>query len=336
MTTTNSDISNGLDLKVVAKLFAESQSLKQFETLLNNPDSVFCNLDINGDGNVDYLRVVGVSEGDDRLIVLQAVLAPDIYQDVASIYVEKEEKTNSIAIQIIGDEYVYGTNYIVEPIYIYRPLIYNYLWAPSWVAYISPYYWDCYPYWWFTHRCWVHERYLNRCHCFHMYHHHHCSFKHGNEPHHKYYDMHRRASHREYADTHYKNSFVWRNIGMRNAHDFRRRNNLTKTQIRNYPIRQQGSKQLQYPVRQNYNRSTQNVGTRSQYQRNGSNTNTQRNGSVYGRTGRGSVNVNSHRQIQHYQSTSTRNNHYAGRSGNNTSSRSGSHSRTSNGNIRRR
>ena len=99
----SSDISEGLDLKVVAKLFAESKNLEQFETMLNNPDSAFCNLDLNGDGQVDYLRVVETGEGNKRLIVLQAILAKDIYQDVATIYVEKDEK-NEVSVQIVGDE----------------------------------------------------------------------------------------------------------------------------------------------------------------------------------------------------------------------------------------
>ena len=86
----STDISEGLDLKVVAKLFAEAKNLEEFETMLNNPDSAFCNLDLNGDGQVDYLRVVETGEGSKRLIVLQAVLAKDIFQDVASIYVEKD------------------------------------------------------------------------------------------------------------------------------------------------------------------------------------------------------------------------------------------------------
>ena len=49
VSATNSDISQGLDLRVVAKLFAEAKNLEQFETMLNNPDSAFNNLDLNGD-----------------------------------------------------------------------------------------------------------------------------------------------------------------------------------------------------------------------------------------------------------------------------------------------
>ena len=186
VTSTSSDISDGLDLKVVAKLFAESKDLEEFEMLLNHPDSAFCNLDLNGDNQVDYLRVVETGEGDSRLIVLQAVLAKDIYQDVASIYVKKDN--DNVSVQIIGDEYVYGTNYIIEPAYIYRPVIYTYLWSPYWRCYYSPWYWGYYPRWWYVHNCYAHNWYWHHCYTYHR-HHYGCSFHHGHHPHHGYYEI---------------------------------------------------------------------------------------------------------------------------------------------------
>ena len=293
VTANNEDISNGLDLKVVAKLFAESQNLKQFEALINNPDSMFCNLDINGDGDVDYLRVVSTGEGNSRLIVLQAVLAPDIYQDVASIYVEKEEKTNEVSVQIIGDEYVYGTNYIIEPVYIYRPLIYSYLWTTSWVAWTSPYYWGCYPHWWYVHRCWLYDRYWHRCYNFHRHHHHYCSFRHGHEPNHRYHDMHGRASHHEYADRHHGTSFKDRNAGSHNAHDIHRggveqRKPTNHGQSVRQPVngQQVGSRSA---ASQRGGQQTTSRRPSQPQQRSGGNVNTQRSGSDYQRSGKGSV-----------------------------------------------
>ncbi|MBO4577358.1 MAG: hypothetical protein J5688_01485, partial [Paludibacteraceae bacterium] len=82
------DISQALDLKAVATLFGTVKTVEEFETLLNNPDSAFTNLDLNGDGVVDYLRVVETSSDNKHLVVIQAVLAKDVFQDVASIYVE--------------------------------------------------------------------------------------------------------------------------------------------------------------------------------------------------------------------------------------------------------
>ena len=215
----SSDISEGLDLKVVAKLFAEAKNLEEFETMLNNPDSAFCNLDLNGDGQVDYLRVVEIGEGNKRLIVLQAILAKDIFQDVASIYVEKNEK-NEVSVQIIGDEYVYGTNYIIEPVYVYRPVIYDWFWSPAWYAWTSPWYWGYWPGWWYVHNCWAHDWYWHHCYAFH-HHHHYCSFRPGRTVRHGYHELHSTVGRRDYAIVHPDNSFARRNSGMTNAREIR-------------------------------------------------------------------------------------------------------------------
>ena len=218
VTANSEDISAGLDLTVVANLFAEAQNIEDFELMLNQPDSMFCNLDLNGDGNVDYIRVIEVGEGNKRLIVLQALLGPDIYQDVASIYVEKED--SKVAVQIIGDEYVYGTNYIIEPTYVYYPRIYRWLWSPVWHCWYSPWYWDYYPRWWYIHHCWFYDRYYMHCHHFHR--HHYCSFHRGHHPRPHYHDMHQPVHHHEYADHHPNSSFQHRNTGKTNAHELTR------------------------------------------------------------------------------------------------------------------
>ena len=216
----SSDISEGLDLKVVAKLFAEAKNLEEFETMLNNPDSAFCNLDLNGDGQIDYLRVVETGEGNKRLIVLQAVLAKDIYQDVASIYVEKNEK-DEVSVQIVGDEYVYGVNYIIEPVYVYRPVIYDWFWCDAWYAWHSPWYWGYWPGWWYAHRCWACDWYWSHCYAYHRCHHY-CSFRNGREPRRGYQELRSGVTRREYATAHPEKTFAVRNAGRTNASEIRR------------------------------------------------------------------------------------------------------------------
>ena len=223
----SSDISEGLDLKVVAKLFAEAKNLEEFETMLNNPDSAFCNLDLNGDGQVDYLRVIETGEGNKRLIVLQAVLAKDIYQDVASIYVEKDAN-DQVSVQIIGDEYVYGTAYIIEPIYVYRPLIYDWFWCDTWYAWYSPWYWGYYPDWWYVHNCWARDWYWHRCYAWH-HHHYCCSFHTGHYVHAGYHELSTPVTRRDYAVAHPDNSFSRRNATMTNAREIRATNNVRTT-----------------------------------------------------------------------------------------------------------
>ena len=228
------DISQSLDLRVVAKLFAEASTTEQFENMLNDPDSAFSNLDMNGDNQIDYLRVVEAGTANNKLVVIQAVLAKDIYQDVASIYVEKDSKTQEVSVQIIGDEYIYGTNYIIEPVYVYRPVIYNWLWSPRWYCWESPWYWGYYPSWWYYRSCYAYHWYYDRCYRFHCYHHHYCSFRHGHHPHYNYHAVHNNVSRRDYAISHADNSFNRRHTNVRNAGDLRR----TSVSQRNGGVRQ--------------------------------------------------------------------------------------------------
>lgn len=172
---TSKNIADNLDLKVVAKLFAEAKNLEEFESMLNNPDSSFCNLDLNGDGQIDYLRVIETGEGNNRLIILQAVLAKDIYQDVASIYVEKDDAGN-VTVQVIGNEKVYGREIVIEPVYVYRPYIYDWFWSPYWTAWYSPYCWGYWPGWWYHRPLMDYHFYHHHCHHY-CYDHFTCSFQ---------------------------------------------------------------------------------------------------------------------------------------------------------------
>ena len=209
VSATSADISENLDLRTVATLFGQAKDLEEFEQVLNNPDSAFSNLDLNGDGDVDYLRVVETADGNRHLIVIQAVLAKDIYQDVASIYVEKDE-SEQVTIQVIGDEYIYGANYIIEPVYIYRPLIYDWFWGPSWVCWHSPYYWDYWPGWWRPYHCIAHHLYWDHCY---WYHHHYpiCTYRTAHHHHAHYGSMRDRVRRNDFATRHPERGFASRN-----------------------------------------------------------------------------------------------------------------------------
>lgn len=223
VTATNSDISQDLDLKTVATLFGQAKDLEQFEQLLNNPDSAFSNLDLNGDGNVDYLRVIETADQSRHLVVIQAVLAKDVYQDVASIFVEKDPESESVTVQVIGDEYIYGADYIIEPVYIYRPIIYDWFWGPSWVCWHSPFYWDYWPTWWHPYHCIAHHLYWDHC----YWHHHYypiCTYRTGHHYHAQYRPMRQTVSRSDYATRHPERSFATRNASRNysNARDIDR------------------------------------------------------------------------------------------------------------------
>lgn len=140
----NDDISYNLDLKAVASIFGDSKDLEEFEMKLNDYDSQISNLDLNNDGEVDYLRVIESSENNVHVVVIQAVLDRDVFQDVASILVERNS-SNRTYVQVIGDPYMYGSNYIIEPVYYHTPSIYSFFWGRNYRTWYSPYYWGYYP-----------------------------------------------------------------------------------------------------------------------------------------------------------------------------------------------
>ncbi len=140
----NSEISDNLDLRAVASIFGDSNDLQDFERRLNDPNQQISNLDLNNDGQVDYLRVIESVQNQTHLIILQAVLDGDEYQDVATIEVERDNY-NNVHIQVVGDSYLYGQNYIYEPVYYNTPLIYASFWLSNYRPYNSIWSWNYYP-----------------------------------------------------------------------------------------------------------------------------------------------------------------------------------------------
>jgi hypothetical protein len=105
---------DNLNLYAVMDLFQQSPTLEDFEKALNNQDSTINNLDLDGDGYVDYITVNDNQEDDVHNIVLQVPVNADEKQDVA-VFTVKRESDDKVFIQLTGDEALYGKDYIVEP-----------------------------------------------------------------------------------------------------------------------------------------------------------------------------------------------------------------------------
>ena len=168
VTTVNAystEISDNLDLRAVASIFGESANLEDFERRLNDPKLQISNLDLNNDNQVDYLRVIESVEGNTHLIILQSVLARDLYQDVATVEVEKD-RHNNVQVQVVGNVYMYGPNYIYEPVYVKNPIIYTSFWHGGYHPYVSTWYWGYYPtyyYAWNPYPVFRYRRNVNVC-----------------------------------------------------------------------------------------------------------------------------------------------------------------------------
>ena len=105
---------DNLNLYAVLKLFQESATLEGFEKSLNDEHSKINNMDLDGDDKIDYIMVNDEVDGNAHSIVLQIAVNATEKQDVAVFTVEKDDK-NQVQIQLIGDEELYGKDYIIEP-----------------------------------------------------------------------------------------------------------------------------------------------------------------------------------------------------------------------------
>jgi len=159
------DISDHLDLEAVASIFGDAKDLEDFEKQLNDPETHISNLDLNEDGYVDYLRVIELAEENAHVVVIQSVLEKDVFQDVATIEVEKDND-GITRVQVVGDVYLYGEDYIIEPVYVHRPVFFVNFWRPYYRPYYSTYYWGYYPHYyhhWHPYHYDVYYSHIHTC-----------------------------------------------------------------------------------------------------------------------------------------------------------------------------
>jgi hypothetical protein len=172
---------DNFSLEGALDLFKKSKSPEDFERLLNSPDSKVNNLDLNGDGYIDYIRVFDRTEKNVHAFILQAVISDSESQDIAVIELEKLDNGKAV-LQIIGDEDIYGVETIIEPTSEVRtyagtmssttvvnvwawPSV-QYVYGPYYNVYYSPWRWHAYPVWW---RSWRPVSYVHYYPIYHVY-----------------------------------------------------------------------------------------------------------------------------------------------------------------------
>lgn len=157
-------------LQGALELFKKATSPEDFEKLINASGSSVNNLDLDEDGEVDYVRVVDNMDSDVHAIVLQVAVSETESQDIAVIEIEKQGNENVI-LQIVGDEDIYGEQLIYEPyddeaqtegrggnsgdfstvrvvVNVWHWPSVRFVYAPSYRAWVSPWRWRTYPGWW--------------------------------------------------------------------------------------------------------------------------------------------------------------------------------------------
>lgn len=185
---------DNLNLSAVLDVFQQSKTLEEFESSINSENNKINNLDLNYDGRIDYIKVKDYPDGNLHSIVLQIDVNMNESQDVAVIYTEKRNNGN-VDIQIVGDEDLYGKNYVIDlgnnqntntpnPGYnggmmyddnygynnYVAPSNWNiivYMYSPSYSMWHSPWYWGYYPRRWNAWSPFYWNDYYN--HCYHNY-----------------------------------------------------------------------------------------------------------------------------------------------------------------------
>lgn len=163
---------DNFSLQGALEMFRKSASPEAFEKAINAKDNNVNNLDLNDDGNTDYIRVIDRAEGNVHTFILQAVVSDKESQDIAVIELEKTGNENAV-LQIVGDEDIYGEETIVEPtdagdnaylgksfgpapdinggaviINVWAWPAVRFVYAPAYVLWVSPWRWHHYPGWW--------------------------------------------------------------------------------------------------------------------------------------------------------------------------------------------
>jgi hypothetical protein len=147
--TPTSEAADGLDLQAVAELFKDAKDLEEFEMSLNDPEVGVNNIDLDDNGEVDFIRVMEEASNDAHVIVLQVPLGENEFQDVATIEVEKNGEDN-YNMQIRGNEIIYGANFYIAPVQVHVhtwPII-PWIFRPVYHPYRSAFHFGFYPRWW--------------------------------------------------------------------------------------------------------------------------------------------------------------------------------------------
>ncbi len=101
------------DLYGALEMFKKAKSIEEFEQLINTKDNNVNNIDLNEDGEVDYIKVIDEHDKNAHAFVLQVPVSDKENQDIATIELEKTGDTTAV-LQIVGDEDIYGETTIVE------------------------------------------------------------------------------------------------------------------------------------------------------------------------------------------------------------------------------
>lgn len=161
---------DNFSLEGALAMFKQASSPEEFEKLINQEGNNVNNLDLDNNGETDYVTVQDIVKGDTHVLVLSTFTDDKQRQDIATINIEKTGNERAI-LQIEGDKNLYADNTIVEPegtkttitnskgpngaIADAMPIVVNvwlwpavrFIYAPAYVVYVSPWHFRTHPVW---------------------------------------------------------------------------------------------------------------------------------------------------------------------------------------------
>ena len=142
VTTTSKPGAAGLDLQAVSEIVKQSKDAADIESKLNAPGSIN-NLDLDGDGNVDYIEVTEYGTGNMRGFSLTVTDSAGVKQEIATVEIQRVNNTASI--NVVGNEDIYGPGEYYTGVWAPTEIgLWLYLWHPH-RFYYSPYHFGYYP-----------------------------------------------------------------------------------------------------------------------------------------------------------------------------------------------
>jgi len=141
-------VNDDFDLQRVGDVLARSKTPQEFETYLNQPDGIN-NLDLNGDGYVDYISVDEFGGQDDyeRGLSLFTNYGQDRRQELGTVnFYRDEPRYPGARVMLTGNDNIYGDNNFYETNWLEKSIgIVSLLFRPRREEYRSPYYYNNYP-----------------------------------------------------------------------------------------------------------------------------------------------------------------------------------------------
>jgi hypothetical protein len=102
------------DLEALAGIIEKVSNFEELEKAINDPANDINNLDLDKNNEVDFVLIQEEADGDTHVAYLRVALSQETFQEIATIEIEKLSSTTA-SFQIVGDETLYGKDYILEP-----------------------------------------------------------------------------------------------------------------------------------------------------------------------------------------------------------------------------